>query len=199
MGSRITVLRPADNSVLDWNAYAACAALIKLFHEEEDTAVYALLDASASMGFGRPTKLDFGVRAARRSVTWASAAAMSCSSTPVGRRTSALAAVPGRGCAMEMFDCSGLRRAVRRKLPEAVTRFCAHSPRRAGLRTPTSEEQWQEPSRARSPEVRRLLCRSFARGKAASWRRPAARGRRTGAEREITMGQRTMRDYGARG
>jgi uncharacterized protein (DUF58 family) len=50
---------------LDWNVYARLDRLfLKLFLEEEDLSVYILLDASASMGFGEPSKLDFAKRLA---------------------------------------------------------------------------------------------------------------------------------------
>ncbi|MEM9187018.1 MAG: DUF58 domain-containing protein [Planctomycetota bacterium] len=45
---------------LDWNLYARLDKLIlKLFQEEEDLHFYTLIDASLSMGFGEPTKLDY--------------------------------------------------------------------------------------------------------------------------------------------
>ncbi|MEM6330883.1 MAG: DUF58 domain-containing protein [Planctomycetota bacterium] len=45
---------------LDWNLYARLDKLIlKLFQEEEDLHFYTLIDASGSMGFGEPTKLDY--------------------------------------------------------------------------------------------------------------------------------------------
>lgn len=45
---------------LDWNLYARLDKLIlKLFLEEEDLHFYTLVDASASMGFGDPTKLEY--------------------------------------------------------------------------------------------------------------------------------------------
>ncbi|MBA2556386.1 MAG: DUF58 domain-containing protein [Chloroflexi bacterium] len=54
-----------DLRSLDWNVYARLEKLfIKLFVEEEDVTVHVLLDASASMAFGRPDKLHFGKRAA---------------------------------------------------------------------------------------------------------------------------------------
>ncbi|MEM8865272.1 MAG: DUF58 domain-containing protein [Planctomycetota bacterium] len=45
---------------LDWNLYARLDKLIlKLFLEEEDLHFYTLIDASLSMDFGEPTKLDY--------------------------------------------------------------------------------------------------------------------------------------------
>jgi uncharacterized protein (DUF58 family) len=49
-----------DLRSLDWNLYARLDKLIiKLFMEEEDLHFYTLIDASLSMGFGEPTKLDY--------------------------------------------------------------------------------------------------------------------------------------------
>lgn len=55
-----------DFRAIDWNAYARLEHLfLKLFVEEEDLAVHAILDASRSMDFGAPqTKLDLGRRLA---------------------------------------------------------------------------------------------------------------------------------------
>lgn len=55
-----------DFRYLDWNVYQRTGRLlVRLFEEEEDLAVYVLLDASASMGMKpvdptTPTKLRFG-------------------------------------------------------------------------------------------------------------------------------------------
>ena len=49
-----------DLRFLDWNLYARLEKLfLKLFLEEEDMHFYALIDASASMDFGDPTKLQY--------------------------------------------------------------------------------------------------------------------------------------------
>ena len=49
-----------DLRLLDWNLYARLDKLIiKLFLEEEDLHFYALIDASMSMDFGTPTKLNY--------------------------------------------------------------------------------------------------------------------------------------------
>ena len=54
-----------DLRQLDWNVYARLEKLfIKLFVEEEDVTVHVLVDASASMDFGDPNKLDFARRSA---------------------------------------------------------------------------------------------------------------------------------------
>lgn len=47
-----------DLRMIDWNLYARLDQLfLKLFQEEEDLHLYALVDASESMNFGNPTKL----------------------------------------------------------------------------------------------------------------------------------------------
>src|SRR4051812_17712303 len=49
-----------DLRFIDWNLYARLDRLfLKLFLEEEDLHFYALVDASASMEFGEPTKLQY--------------------------------------------------------------------------------------------------------------------------------------------
>src|ERR1700754_2446676 len=49
-----------DLRQLDWNLYARLDKLIiKLFLEEEDLHFYTLIDASMSMDFGDPTKLQY--------------------------------------------------------------------------------------------------------------------------------------------
>src|SRR5262245_43412106 len=46
-----------DLRFLDWSLYARLRILMtKLFHDEEDLAVHLVLDRSASMEFGEPTK-----------------------------------------------------------------------------------------------------------------------------------------------
>ena len=48
-----------DLRLVDWNIFARLeAVLIKLFHEDRDLSLLIVLDASASMGFGEPRKLD---------------------------------------------------------------------------------------------------------------------------------------------
>ncbi|QDU57700.1 DUF58 domain-containing protein [Aeoliella mucimassa] len=49
-----------DLRMLDWNLYARLDKLIvKLFLEEEDLHFFTLIDASPSMGFGDPSKLQY--------------------------------------------------------------------------------------------------------------------------------------------
>jgi len=50
-----------DYRQIDWNVYGRIGRLmLRLYEEEEDLSVYLLLDCSASMGFGNPSKLRYG-------------------------------------------------------------------------------------------------------------------------------------------
>ena len=54
-----------DLRYVDWNIYGRLDRLhVKLFVDEEDLCLHLLLDASASMDFGTPTKLEYGARLA---------------------------------------------------------------------------------------------------------------------------------------
>lgn len=54
-----------DLRYVDWNVYARLDRLyLKLFVDEEDLCLHLLVDASASMGFGEPSKLDYSARLA---------------------------------------------------------------------------------------------------------------------------------------
>jgi len=58
--------QPGDDfRTIDWNIFARLDRLfVKLFAEEEDLGVHLLVDASGSMGFGTPPKLDYARRLA---------------------------------------------------------------------------------------------------------------------------------------
>lgn len=48
-----------DLRLVDWNVFARLdAVLVRLFHEDRDLSLLVVVDASASMGFGQPRKLD---------------------------------------------------------------------------------------------------------------------------------------------
>ncbi len=54
-----------DLRYVDWNIYGRLDRLhVKLFVDEQDLCLHLLLDASASMDFGAPTKLEYGARLA---------------------------------------------------------------------------------------------------------------------------------------
>src|SRR5512147_2633982 len=52
-------LKGDDLRRIDWNLYGRLERYyIKLFEEEEDLSLYVLLDCSASMSYGTPSKFD---------------------------------------------------------------------------------------------------------------------------------------------
>jgi uncharacterized protein (DUF58 family) len=54
-----------DLRYVDWNIYGRLGRLhVKLFVDEEDLCLHLLVDASASMRFGRPSKLEYALRTA---------------------------------------------------------------------------------------------------------------------------------------
>lgn len=54
-----------DLRYVDWNVYGRLDRLhVKLFVDEEDLCLHLVVDASASMGFGTPSKLAYAARAA---------------------------------------------------------------------------------------------------------------------------------------
>lgn len=58
--------QPGDDfRYIDWNAYGRFRRLfVKLFTAEEDLTLHLLVDTSASMGYGSPSKLAYAVRLA---------------------------------------------------------------------------------------------------------------------------------------
>src|SRR5262245_632799 len=54
-----------DLRYVDWNIFGRLDRLhVKLFVDEEDLCLHLLVDASSSMGFGHPTKLEYASRLA---------------------------------------------------------------------------------------------------------------------------------------
>ena len=54
-----------DLRYVDWNIYSRLdKLLLKLYVEEEDMCLHLLVDGSASMGFGAPSKLDYALQVA---------------------------------------------------------------------------------------------------------------------------------------
>jgi uncharacterized protein (DUF58 family) len=54
-----------DIRQLDWNVYGRLGRLLlRLYEEEEDLSVYLLIDCSASMAFGQPSRLDYAKKLA---------------------------------------------------------------------------------------------------------------------------------------
>jgi uncharacterized protein (DUF58 family) len=192
-----------DLRYLDWNAYARLQRLfLKLFHEEEDLHVYALIDGSASMGFGNPTKFDWAVRAAG-----ALGYMGLCGGDRVqfyGRadgRPLRSRQFRGRGRVLDMFDwLQGLEAGGGTELAQAVDNLLRTRPA-PGVVFVISDllsEDWQDAvSRLATGKGDVCVLQVFAREEV----EPRLQGdlrlvdSETGVEREITMGQRAMRDY----
>jgi uncharacterized protein (DUF58 family) len=115
---------------VDWNTYARLERLfLKLFVEEEDLHVYLLLDASRSMDFGSPTKLEYARRVAAALgyvglTNYDRVGAAVFNDRLRGR----LAPVRGRAQSFTLFDF------LQKAMPDGQTSF-AHSLREYALRT----------------------------------------------------------------
>ncbi len=120
-----------DLRLLDWNMYARLDKLIlKLFLEEEDLHFYALIDASLSMSYGDPAKLDYAKQLAAAlgfiGLIRADRVKIETLGQPVSKRAPALR---GRRSLFRMMD------AVRKiesnetvSLEEGVKNFCLRNP-----------------------------------------------------------------------
>jgi uncharacterized protein (DUF58 family) len=115
---------------VDWNTFARLDRLfLKLFVEEEDLHVYLLLDASRSMDFGTPTKLDYARRVAAALGYVGLSSYDRVGAAVFGERLrSRLAPVRGRAQSFALFDF------LQKAQPEGQTSF-ARSMREYALRT----------------------------------------------------------------
>jgi len=192
-----------DLRYLDWNAYARLQRLfLKLFHEEEDLHIYLLLDGSASMDFGRPTKF-----------AWAQEAAAAlgyiglCGGDRVqvfgraGGRPERSRQFCGRGAALEMFDwLSGLEPGGETDLAGSAKLLLQTRPA-PGLTFVISDlltPEWEAAiSRLAAGKGECCVLQVFAREEID----PPLQGdlrlvdAETGDERELTMGARSHRQY----
>jgi uncharacterized protein (DUF58 family) len=95
-----------DPRYLDWNLYARVGNLVtKLFHEEENLNIHFLLDASLSMDYGHPSKLDYGKKVAAALGYVALSNLDMVSVQPFGAELlPELAPIRGKGQVMKLFD-----------------------------------------------------------------------------------------------
>jgi len=116
-----------DLRFVDWNLYARLDRLfIKLFMEEEDLHFYALIDASESMNFGEPTKLEYAkqLAAALGFVGLIRADRVRIETLAAGRRSPA-PTLRGRRSTWRMFDVlSEIEPGETTSLQEGVKSFC---------------------------------------------------------------------------
>ncbi len=122
-----------DLRYLDWSVYGRTERLLlKLFEEEEDLAIYVLLDCSRSMGFGTPPRFDHARRLAAAlayvGLSNLDRVALIGWSTAVDRR---LAPSRGRGQIFKVFDfLRGCRAEGETALADAARAFAAENKRR---------------------------------------------------------------------
>lgn len=99
-----------DLRSLDWNILARLdRATIRTYQDEDDLAVYLLLDTSASMDFGRPAKFDAARKAAAALGNIALAGHDSLLPMALGARRGRM--LRGRACAGELMRWLESRRA----------------------------------------------------------------------------------------
>jgi len=128
-------LSPGDDiRSIDWNVYARSRhLLIKLFEEEEDLHVHLLLDATASMQWGSPSKFDRARQIIAGLAYLALANLDRAGISPLGATPQALWA-PGRGRArflrlLRYLDACSISKGDY-QLAEGVGRWLASRPRR---------------------------------------------------------------------
>jgi uncharacterized protein (DUF58 family) len=95
-----------DLRMIDWNIFGRLEKLfLKLFFEEEDLHVHIIIDASASMGFGKPSKLFYAkkVAAALGYIALANYDRVVVA-TASGGRINALPALRGKRNVVRMLD-----------------------------------------------------------------------------------------------
>lgn len=117
---------------VDWNTYGRLEKLfLKLFMEEEDLFVYFLIDTSASMGFGTPSKLLYAKRVAA-ALSYISLLCMDrVSIAGIGTGISySMPAKRGRSQTSRVFEfLSSMQPEGGTSLYEAARRFCLTMPR----------------------------------------------------------------------
>ncbi len=123
---------------LDWNVYARLERpFVKLFEEEEDLAVYILLDGSRSMdwGEGELHKFRYALRlcAGLGAVALASGDALSVALLQDGTVTSSFGPLRGQASLARMFGLlEGLETGGKTQLNQSLHQYSL-SPRRSGL------------------------------------------------------------------
>lgn len=119
---------------IDWNAYLRLDRLfLRLFEQDEDLSIFIFLDASRSMGFGHPSKLDFGKRlaAAFAYIGLANLDSANLMLYRGGLDQRTPVALRGKQQILTVFSLlSGLEASGNTRLDEAVRCFLRQRPRR---------------------------------------------------------------------
>lgn len=124
-----------DLRYLDWNLYGRVEQLVtKLFHEEENLNVHFLLDTSASMDHGDPSKFDYARKIVAALAYISLANLDSINIVPFGAELMpSLVGVRGKGQILKVFEfLENLKPAQTTNLEGTFRTFCA-SARGRGL------------------------------------------------------------------
>ncbi len=115
-----------DLRFIDWNLYARLDRLfLKLFLEEEDLHFYTLIDASGSMGFGQPSKLDYAKQLAAALGFIGLVRADRVKIETLGTAAQANPTFRGRQNAWRMFDyLDAIRPTETTSLATGIKNFC---------------------------------------------------------------------------
>jgi uncharacterized protein (DUF58 family) len=197
-----------DLRYLDWNLYGRLERrALRLFEEDEDLAVDVLVDASASMGLGRPPKLDLGLQIG---AALAYVALSNLDRVAVAALGDAGAEAPparGKGRILPILrSLDGVRGAGRTPLAAAVRGHLARRRgRRRGLVALISDFYDPAGARAALELVRRHRLEAIVvQISAPDEIAPELRGDvqlldvETGAARELTVSPRVLADYARR-
>jgi uncharacterized protein (DUF58 family) len=119
-----------DMRYVDWNVYARTERLhVKLFVDDEDLCLHLLVDASASMDWGTPSKLEWAARLAA-ALGFVGLASLEQVGVGILRERLAEGWPParGRGRISPLFDFLGtLRGGGTTNLGEALAGYAAHA------------------------------------------------------------------------
>ena len=197
-----------DLRYLDWNLFGRLERrAVRLFEEDEDLSIDLLVDVSASMGMGRPPKLDLALQIAAALAYVGLSNLDRVAVTALG--ATAAGTPPARGKArilpiLRFLD--GLRAGGRLPVAAAVREFLARrSGRRRGLVALVSDFYDPAGARAALELVRRHRLEAIAvQVSAPDEVAPALRGDvqlydvETGEARDLTVSPRALADYARR-
>jgi uncharacterized protein (DUF58 family) len=196
-----------DLRYLDWNLYGRLERrALRLFEEDEDLSIDVLVDASASMGMGRPLKLDLALQVG---AALAYIGLSNLDRVAVNALGAAAGPPPARGKGRILpilHFLEGVRPAGRTPLTGAVREFLARRRgRRRGLVVLISDFYDGSGARAAVELVRRHRLEVIVvQISAPDELRPALRGDlqlcdvETGEARELTVSPRALADYARR-
>jgi uncharacterized protein (DUF58 family) len=197
-----------DLRYLDWNLFGRLERrALRLYEEDEDLAIDVLVDASASMGLGRPPKLDLALQIGAALAYVGLSNLDRVGVTALGDAGAGTPPARGKGRILPILrSLDGVRAAGRTPFSEAVRGFLTRRRgRRRGLVALVSDFYDTTGARAALELVRRHRLEAIAvQISAPDELAPALRGDvqlldvETGAARELTVSPRALADYARR-